>query len=176
MKLGLKRNEVRLVDYTTEWKEEFERVKKDIAVHTPLEGNRVEHIGSTAIEGMSAKPILDIAAGVDNLQDVDEAIMSGFKEIGFFRLKVERPGEIVFARFTDTTYQEKTHYIHLVEFEGELWNNLIFFRDYLNGNETARKQYEDLKLDYLKHSSAGITEYTDHKEAFVKDVFKKRTV
>ena len=56
MKLGLKGNEVRLVDFTPEWKEEFLRVKKLIMETTKLDENRIEHIGSTAIKGMSAKP------------------------------------------------------------------------------------------------------------------------
>ena len=56
MKLGLKGNEVRLVDFTPEWKEEFLRVKKLIMETTKLDQKRIEHIGSTAIKGMSAKP------------------------------------------------------------------------------------------------------------------------
>lgn len=70
--------------------------------------------------------------------------------------------------------KKKTHYIHLVEFEKEQWKNLIFFRDYLNTNENARKEYINIKLDYLKRHSTGINEYTEHKENFVKSIFKKR--
>lgn len=70
--------------------------------------------------------------------------------------------------------EEKTHYIHLVEHEKELWKNLLFYRDYLNANEHARQAYTNLKQDYLRIHSTGITEYTDHKEAFVKNIFKKR--
>lgn len=91
------------------------------------------------------------------------------------RLKAERPSEIVFAKFTDDTYEVKTHYIHLVEHEKELWKNLLFFRDYLNANENMRLDYTNLKQDYLKMHLTGINEYTDHKEAFVKNIFKKRT-
>jgi GrpB-like predicted nucleotidyltransferase (UPF0157 family) len=173
LKLGLKKDEVRLVDYTAEWNEEFIRVKKEIMENTNLDGNRIEHIGSTAIQGMSAKPILDILIGVDDLQNFDEKIISGLKDVGFLRLRVERPGEIVFAKFTDKTYEEKTHFVHLVEFNKELWNNLIFFRDYLNSNETTKEQYLGIKMEYLKKSSTGINEYTDYKEEFVKNIFNK---
>ncbi|WP_433750562.1 GrpB family protein [Falsibacillus pallidus] len=174
MDLGLKFDEVRLVEYTSEWIEEFIRVKKEIIENTCLEDIRIEHIGSTAITGMAAKPILDILVGVDDLQNSDETIFKSLKKIGFLRLRVERPGEVVFAKFTDNTYQEKTHYIHLVEYKKELWNNLTFFRDYLNTNETARKQYLDIKLNYVKTSCTGINEYTDYKEEFVKIIFNKR--
>jgi GrpB-like predicted nucleotidyltransferase (UPF0157 family) len=174
VKLGLKKDEVKLVDYTPEWNDEFNRVKSNIMQNLNIEENRIEHIGSTAIKGMSAKPILDILVGVDDIQNVDEAIFSGLKNVGFLRLRVERPNEIVLAKFTDKTYEEKTHYIHLVEFQNELWDNLIFFRDYLNSNEEARKEYLEIKLEYLKKSTTGVNEYTDYKEEFVKNIFKKR--
>src|SRR5690606_17169882 len=123
---------------------------------------------------MSAKPIIDIIAGVDDLQKVDKPLLKSFSKAGFLRLKVERPGEIVLAKFIDDTYKEKTHFIHLVEYQKELWNNLIFFRDYLNTNEDAKTQYLDIKLGYLKDSTKGIKEYTDFKEEFVKGIFAKR--
>ncbi|MDG5471230.1 GrpB family protein [Jeotgalibacillus sp. ET6] len=174
MKLGLKRNEVKLEDYTPEWKDEFTRIKKEVVQTTEIEENRIEHIGSTAIKGMVAKPILDMIVGVNDIQNVGDKLFSDLKQTGFLRLKVERPNEIVLAKFSDETYEEKTHYIHLVEFQEELWNNLLFFRDYLNSNELARKHYLEIKLDYLKTASTGIEEYTDRKEAFVKEIFKKR--
>ncbi|HLS35690.1 MAG TPA: GrpB family protein [Bacillota bacterium] len=174
MKLGLKRDEVRLVAYTNEWEKEFQRVKQGIIHATSISENRIEHIGSTAIVGMDAKPILDIVVGVDDIENVDEEFFHGFKEIGFLRLRVHRPNEIVLAKFTDETYEEKTHFIHLVDYQKELWNNLIFFRDYLNENKKARQEYKDLKKKFLQEKVGGIKEYTDYKEKFVKDVFNKR--
>ena len=174
MELGLKGNEVKIVPYTKEWRHEFLRVKKEIHQNTDLEENRIEHMGSTAIEGMRAKPIIDILVGVDELTALDSSVVEGLKAIGFYRLRVDRPGEIVFAKFIDDTYREKTHFIHLVEYGGELWENLLFFRDYLIANEEAREEYTELKLDYLEKSSTGINEYTNHKEDFVKNIFAKR--
>lgn len=142
--------------------------------YTNLEDYRIEHIGSTAIKGMSAKPLIDIVVGVDDLQKVDKPLLKSFSKAGFLRLKVERPGEIVLAKFADDTYKVKTHFIHLVEYGEEIWNNLIFFRDHLNSNEDAKKQYLEIKLEYLKTSSTGVNEYTDFKEKFVKEIFEKR--
>lgn len=174
MDLGLKNDEVRLAEYTSAWHEEFIRVKNELVENTNFDENRIEHIGSTAIKGMSAKPILDIAVGVDDLNDVDKELLKAFQKSGFLRLKVDRPGEIVLAKFTDDTYQEKTHYIHLLEFQKDLWNELIFFRDYLNADEAARAQYLAIKLAYLESASTGIGAYTDSKEAFVRDINSKR--
>lgn len=174
MNLGLKNDEVKVVPYSGEWKDEFLKVKKEIHQHTNISENRIEHIGSTAIKNMMAKPILDILVAVDDLSMIEDSIIKGLKNIGFLRLRVDRPNEIVFAKFTDSTYEEKTHYIHLVEFEKELWKNLIFFRDYLNDNENVREQYKHIKLEYLEQNSTGISAYTDHKEAFVKSIYRLR--
>ena len=112
--------------------------------------------------------------GVDDLKIVDKTLIKNFNRAGFLRLKVDRPREIVLAKFTDDSYEVKTHFIHLVDYEKEQWNNLVFFRDYLNSNEIARKQYLEIKLQYLMKSSTGINEYTDFKEQFVNSIFKKR--
>jgi len=174
LKLGLKRDEVKLVDYTEEWQHEFQRVKQEILLSTSIPEKRVEHIGSTAIRGMAAKPILDVMVGVDCIEDVDPSVFLGLKNIGFLRLRVHRPNEIVLAKFTDETYEEKTHFIHLVDFNKELWNNLLFFRDYLNENEQARTEYSHLKKKFIERNNHGIKAYTDYKEQFVHDIFRKR--
>jgi len=174
LKLGLQKNQIRLEDYTPEWKEEFVKVKQDLLKCTDLEENRIEHIGSTSIVGMPAKPILDIVIGIDDLVNVNPSLIKGFRKAGFLRLNVKRPNEIVFAKFTDDTYQEKTHFLHVVDYQKELWSNLLFFRDHLNANEEARQRYLQVKLDYLRTSTTGITEYTDSKEAFVREIFARR--
>jgi GrpB-like predicted nucleotidyltransferase (UPF0157 family) len=175
MKLGLKRDEIRLDRYNHEWRKEFEKVKNAIFENTKIAEHRIEHIGSTAIVGMDAKPIIDILVGVDDITKLGEGIISGLKDIEFLRLKIQRPDEIIFARFTDETYMVKTHFIHLVDYRKELWNNLVFFRDYLNSNHDARLGYLKVKKDYLEKSSTGINEYTDYKAKFVKRIFSLRS-
>lgn len=174
MNLGLKNNEVRLVEYSPKWRDEFERSKNLILDHTHIPENRIEHIGSTSIIGMSAKPIIDIIIGVDDLEKVDKTLFKELEKAGFFRLKVNRPNEIVLAKFLDESYKVKTHFIHLVEYKKDLWHNLIFFRDYLNSNKEDREKYLDIKKKYVSKSSTGIIDYTNYKENFVKEIYKKR--
>ncbi|GEL03904.1 GrpB family protein [Rummeliibacillus stabekisii] len=176
MKLGLKRDEIKLVDYSLEWNEEFQQTRKAIEEQTGLAAERIEHIGSTAIKDMPAKPIIDILVGVDNLKKVDESLLRDFSKVGFLRLKVERPEEKVLAKFTDDTYQEKTHFIHLVDYQKDLWNNLLFFRDYLNANEEVKHRYMKLKQEYINNTATGlnINDYTKYKEDFVKNILSIR--
>jgi GrpB-like predicted nucleotidyltransferase (UPF0157 family) len=175
MELGLNPDEVRLVEYTPVWSAEFQRVRRNLLENTSIPDSRIEHIGSTAITGIQAKPIIDIMAAVDDLGAIDKELISGLKKAGFLQLKVKRPGEVVFARFSDDTFKIKTHFLHLVEYEGELWKNLLFFRDYLNANEDKREEYLQLKLDYTRRISKGIKEYTDHKGSFVNRIIELRT-
>lgn len=174
MELGLKRNEVRLVNHDDGWKEEFRQVKADIVKSTILGPQQIEHVGSTAINEIMAKPVIDIVAGIESLEGDLTELIKNLKDCGFYRLRVERPNEIVFARFTDETFESKTHFIHLTEYKGTLWDDLIYFRDYLNAHPAARKKYEKIKTIFVQDNSEGIAEYTDSKEAFVKQILKDK--
>ncbi len=174
MLLGLNPDEVRLTDHSPGWKTEFQKVRKNLLENTNIPDSHIAHIGSTAITGIPAKPIIDVMAAVEDLAAIDKQLIAGLRAAGFLQLKVKRPGEMVFARFADEDYKIKTHFLHLVEYEGVLWKNLLFFRDYLNDNEDARKEYVQLKLDYIKNTSTGIKAYTEYKEIFVNRITELR--
>lgn len=123
---------------------------------------------------MRAKPIIDILIGVKDLNDIGKGFFKDLARAGFLRLKVERPNEIVLAKFEDNTFKVKTHFIHLVEYEQSLWKNLIFFKEYVNAHEEVKEQYLKIKEAYVEKSSSGINDYTEFKEAFVKQIFSER--
>jgi GrpB-like predicted nucleotidyltransferase (UPF0157 family) len=83
LKLGLTKDEVKLVPYDNEWENEFLRVKKEIIKHTNLNDASIQHIGSTSIVGIMAKPILDMVVGVDDINDVDKKIIMRLLKIIF---------------------------------------------------------------------------------------------
>lgn len=174
MELGTGRNEVRLVKHDNAWEGEFKSVKKNLLEHTALTDNQIEHIGSTAIKGIRAKPIIDILVGIDSIESDTSELEKELRSCGFYRLKVNRQNEIVCAKFTDETFKIRTHYIHLTNINSDFWHNRIFFRDYLNENDDAKKEYERIKLNFTDRKSEGIEEYTDLKETFVKDIYSKR--
>ncbi|MER2063549.1 GrpB family protein [Alkalibacterium gilvum] len=170
MQLGLKRNEVRVVPHDSAWSNEFLEVKQSILNQTSLEDPQIEHIGSTAIKGIQAKPIIDILIGIDSIEEDLTQLEKDLRRCGFYRLKVERPDEIVFAKFIDESFETKTHYIHLTNYREKIWNDLIYFRNHLNTNEAARREYEQIKRDFISHKAEGIEEYTQSKESFVNGV------
>ena len=173
MKLGLNKDEVVLVPFQTEWQAEFEKVKVALLEHTTLQPTQIEHIGSTAINGILAKPVIDILVGVEHFATLDKLFFKDLLKVGFYRLRVDRPEEIVCAKFTDDTFETKTHFIHIVEYRGKKWSQMLFFRDYLNENEGARNQYKALKTSFFETDLSGITDYTNYKEQFVQSIFAK---
>nr|WP_172481063.1 GrpB family protein [Sporosarcina pasteurii] len=89
------------------------------------------------------------------------------RDIGFYRLRVELEDEIVLARFTDKTFDVKTHIIHLVDYQGKKWNDFIDFRNKLNASKPLREEYESIKLSFIENKSGDMNDYTNYKEQFV---------
>lgn len=170
MELGLERDEVKIIPYDKLWEKEFYYQKSLIINSLNIEDFRIEHIGSTAIKTMSAKPIIDILLGVSNFDEIDKIFQDKLKSLGYLRLKVEKDNEIVFAKFKDHEYNIKTHFLHITIYENKLWKDLIKFRDILNNSEELRKEYLNIKLDYLKENNTGIINYTNHKKEFVNKI------
>ena len=173
LELGLKGDEIRVVPHEAGWHEAFLAVQQQIEQATGLASNRIAHIGSTAVEAIEAKPIIDIMVGVDTLEDVPTSFFDACKAIGFYRLRVVRENEMILARFIDTTFAVKTHIIHLVTYEGEKWQDFTIFRDELRALATLRAEYEALKKAYIAKFDGNIVGYTEHKEAFVKRVVQE---
>ncbi|MFD2177457.1 GrpB family protein [Veronia pacifica] len=134
----------------------------------------IQHIGSTAIQGITAKPIIDIAIGIDSLNDINDKLTSQLKTLGFIPMPRQMmEGRFILAKYTDDTCQVKTHYIHFVELEGSAWSDLLFFRDHLNQNQQARAEYAAIK-QHAAEKYNHIEQYTDAKESFVKKIFSQR--
>lgn len=168
MILGLKRDEIKIVDPQEGWIDEFQKTQQEIHEATGIDINHIEHIGSTAIQDIKAKPMIDFALGVEDIHNVPSSIFKSLQEIHFYRLRVVLEDEIVIARFDNNeTFDSKTHIIHLVDYKGEKWNNLINFRDKLNSSKELRDEYEAIKMSYIRNETGDMNDYTDYKEDFV---------
>ena len=175
MILGLKRDEIKIVEPQEGWQEEFQNTQKEIHEITGIAINRIEHIGSTSIRGIKAKPIIDFAVGVDDINNVPSHIFKSLQEISFYRLRVELENEIVLAKFDNNeTFDIKTHIIHMVDYKGEKWNDLISFRDKLNSSVELRREYEELKVNYIENETGKMDDYTNYKESFILKVLQKK--
>ncbi|MCG7514894.1 GrpB family protein [Vibrio sp. MMH1-50] len=173
MKLGLANHKVDVVKHDPAWRQEFARSRSELALVTEIPPTQIEHIGRTAILDMPAKPIIDIVLGIEHFPHVSPKLIDALKSVGFLRLKVEKQDEIVFAKFTDDSYQVKTHYLHLTQYQGQLWRDWIQFRDRLNGNAELRSEYLALKFSLVKQAEITIEKYTDAKTSLVRKVINE---
>jgi GrpB-like predicted nucleotidyltransferase (UPF0157 family) len=171
--LGLNRDVVRLTPYRQEWKELF--VQEKALLHS-LIGEYVidiQHIGSTAIEGIAAKPMLDVLIGVRSMDDVKQFDKYRLKKVDIYHLgRVEIDGKEVFAKFSDLEELTKTHVYHVVEYGGDWWKQHTRFRDYLNEHPEVARDYESLKKKSALKFPDNERQYAEAKKAFVDEILR----
>ena len=169
--LGLKRGTVTLAEHQDSWQAEAEQT---IAELKRLLGNTatdIQHIGSTAISSIHAKPIIDIVVGVHEPNDIMPYIET--LEIGHYMFRGEDvPGQILFVK-GDFESDIRTHHIHVVKWNGIDWNNYINFRDYLNAFPEKAKRYDMCKLNLAKQFPQERGSYTKGKQSLVSALLKE---
>ena len=165
------REEVSLAPYNAAWPEMFVDEKEHLLNCLPRELiKRIEHFGSTAIPGLSAKPIIDMLVEVTSLEETKRGIVPVLEAQGydyFWRPTHGRDGLPFYAWFIKRDFAgNRTHHIHMVESDFEQWDRLLF-RDYLIEHPETAREYEALKLalahDYPNDREA----YTNGKTGFV---------
>ncbi len=163
--LGLQKGTVRLVDYTPLWAELYQEEEKRIRAAVGHLIVDIQHIGSTAIPGIKAKPILDMIVAVARFREALscrvplEAI--GYDYIANAGLKNDH----VFGKGV-----ERTHFLHLVEYETAEWTNPLRFRDRLRKDAELAREYERLKEDLEERLGNNPAEYTSEKLRFIREV------
>src|SRR6202011_4714684 len=131
-------NPIAVVDYDVGWPDEFARERKRILELVGAYIVELEHYGSTAIPGLAAKPIIDMLAGV---QDVDEAPVAArsLLEIGYTDFGVQVPGRRLFTR--GGRANEATHHLQFVVYRSAAWYEPLQFRDRLRIDPILVQQY-----------------------------------
>lgn len=133
----------------------------------------IEHIGSTAIQGIIAKPIIDIMIGVPNLLMADIFLVNIIEKLQYLylaSLETYIPQRMFFQKFNFAGL--RTHHIHLVPLNSEFWVRHIQFRDYLNLHPTIAKDYEELKVN-LAYKFDNTNLYANAKTDFIRRINKQ---
>jgi len=164
---GLPKGTVKLEPHNEQWHrlfaEEDERMRKVIGDYVVA----IEHIGSTAICGISAKPIIDIAVAVEKIAD-GERCVKPLEEIGY-----EYRGEYGIAgRFYFVKGEPRTHHLHMVLEDSDFWRSHLLFRDYLRENSAVAREYEHLKLELAREYVNDRDAYLHGKSDFIKNILK----
>lgn len=164
---GLKRGTVKLVPYDPEWEENFKDEAKRLKSVFGDYALSIEHIGSTGIPAVLAKPILDIGVIVSSLEEVKNYIEQ-LKEIGYLLKEDDTRGERLF--FTKGSEDLRTHYLHVGEQGSGYIEDMIRFRDYLNNHEEVAKEYSELKKKLCDSYAENREQYTNRKQELVREV------
>ena len=126
----------------------------------------IEHVGSTAVAGLSAKPVIDIMAPVRDLESSRQAIAAA--ELVGYCYYPYKPDEMHW--FCKPSPTVRTHHLHLIPWRSPLWNERLAFRDALRENSSLAQQYETLKLELGARYPIDREAYTQAKGPFIKSV------
>ena len=144
MSIGLEHGRAVVIAYQPEWPMLFEQMAAAIR---GVAGDRilsVEHVGSTSVPGLPAKPILDLLVGVANFEKALELIPD-LASLGFeFRPNEEIEDRHYFRRFEGDL---RTHHLSLATPDSNHYRNTIIFRDALRSDRSVAEAYAALKLD-----------------------------
>jgi GrpB-like predicted nucleotidyltransferase (UPF0157 family) len=158
---------VLLLPYDELWPREFAAEASRIeaaCANLPL---RLEHIGSTAIPGLSAKPVIDILAGVPPKANRTPYI-AAFRQLGYeHRGSYGVPGRNYFVRGSP-----RSHHVHMVSWSSALWRDHIAFRDYLREHPDVAREYDVLKRQLAVTFADDKPAYTNAKAPFVRAVLR----
>ena len=160
-----------LVPYDPCWPRRFEEergVLDEVFTGVPV---RIEHIGSTAVPGLGAKPIIDILLGVGRIREVEERIplleSRGYEYIPKWESVL--PERRFFAK---PRAVPRTHHLHCVETRTEFWRRHLLFRDLLRDDAALTRAYHRLKLELAGRYRDDREAYTDAKTAFIESVLR----
>ncbi|MGG2071893.1 GrpB family protein [Lysinibacillus irui] len=169
----MRKIKVVLSEYDLNWGEQFlyekRRIQKVIG-HALL---GIEHIGSTSIKGLKAKPIIDILLGVKSIEEVPELI-EALSNIDYeYVPKLELMDRRFFRK---GLWGQGTCHLHVCEYNSKEWNDKCLFRDYLRINPQAAKEYETLKEQLANHFQYDRQTYTKKKGPFIQKIIARAKV
>ena len=169
--------EVAIVPYDARWPTMFEQERLHLLSCLPSELLlRIEHFGSTAVPGLSAKPIVDMLVEVTSLDETRKKIAPILEAQGydyFWRPSWGDDTPPYYAWFIKRNKSgARTHHVHMVETGFEQWERLLF-RDYLIEHSKVAKEYGQLKENLSKSYHNDRVAYTKSKTEFIVNITEK---
>ena len=155
---------VEIVEYDSSWLVRFEEERQVLArTLAPWLAGPIEHIGSTAIPGLAAKPVVDIMAAVFTLEGSRGAIEAA-TDLGYCYFPYQAEFEHWFCK---PSPMFRTHHLHLVPIASAKWRHTIAFRDYLRAHPAVAAEYEALKRRLAQEFHFDREAYTEAKRPFI---------
>ncbi len=146
------------------WNDWYSEEKNRIAGFLPIKDIRISHIGSTAINKLWAKPIIDILVEIPADYSMDK-VKQLLVDNGYICMAEEEKRKSFNKGYTNEGFAEKVFHLHL-RYKGD--NDELYFRDYMNDHSEIAKEYEKLKRYLGKKYKHNRDAYTDAKTDFIK--------
>lgn len=162
---GVPHRKVILVPHDSAWASMYELETARILSACGDQILATEHVGSTSIPGIHAKPIIDIAIAVRELKDADK-MQAGMAGLGYdYPRDVGIPNQYVYGKGNPRKY-----IVHVQEYDSQHWRDYLKFRNALRNDPGLAKRYERLKLELARKYADDRATYTDGKASFVANV------
>ncbi len=157
-----------IADYDSGWPELFRIERERLATAVGPQAVEIQHVGSTAVPGLAAKPVIDIAVGIKKYPwpstSIDAIVALGYEhkgEHGIARRHYFRKGV------------PRTHHVHVHELNSEQYTGHLVFRDYLRRHPEAARQYEVLKRGLVRTVRGDHRAYEEGKAEFIRDTIAR---
>ena len=180
---------ITIAPYNPEWKETFEKLKSDLQVALGGDQIRIDHIGSTSVQGLAAKPIIDILVGINNESLLDKTVHpllnAGYiyfelynRYMPYRRLFIKTKHDQAIGRSIRNEdeidrqnllmHENRQAHIHIFSKESVHWLRHIAFKEYLIAHDIIRQQYQQLKEMLGQKNWKDGNQYNLAKDEFIK--------
>ena len=165
---------IKLENYNENWPKIYASEKVAILSVAGQWIKAIEHVGSTSIPFITAKPTIDICIGVASLEQADQHMLKPLQQLGYEYLQILEKDipERRYLQKLSSTGEHLVH-VHIVIVNDELWNNYVRFRNYLIAHPEESKAYMALKHMLKEKFTYNREAYTSGKSDFIKDILSK---
>lgn len=168
--IGSKEWNITVLPHNPDWKEEFKRIESELLIHIGDVVVAIEHVGSTSVEGLHAKPIIDIDIVIEN--NMFLLVKQKLKEIGY-----EHVGDLGIKDREAFSYTNKEHlmehHLYVCDENSSELKRHITFRNYLRKNANERERYGNIKIEMAKKFPHDIDQYLLGKQSVILDIYRK---
>ncbi|MEL7247098.1 MAG: GrpB family protein [Bacteroidota bacterium] len=170
--IGLRRNSVKLLPHQVVWQDVFQTTKTHLQ---EILGDRIvdiQHVGSTAVANLSAKPIIDVLVGMENLKQIQHIMPILTAHDYEYRGERSATDDHLFVKGPQADI--RTHHIHIVTHQGTLWQDYVYFRDALRADLVLAQRYAQLKEELAEQYRNDRGLYTAGKTVFIQEILTGR--
>jgi D-glycero-beta-D-manno-heptose 1-phosphate adenylyltransferase len=169
---GRSRPRIYLADHDARWAEMFEEARRQLLEAVGEQVEAIEHVGSTSVPGLAAKPVIDIMVAVKDLEDAP-LCYTPLHRLGFVYVPKHEAVLPMRRYFRRGPPGAATHHLHMVERRSQFWEEHLLFRDYLRAHAEAARDYAALKRRLVAIHGTERGAYTEAKGDFIRSIIAR---